>query len=349
MKLKKTVLTLFIIFTSFLILNCASVSKESKVQVKKSDKEIPLWFTDLQAVYPESEYLVQVEAGYTRDDALVNCATALAGYLNTNVKRIIEADTTKASSESGNVSQDQQIKTHFFAYTNLEMYAMEYTEPFFNKPEKKWYCAAYINREKAWNQFEPEVRDAKNSFYSVYNLSFETDDPLKKIRTYKQAQKQGQIFTEKLYTAMLFSKPLTEKTFAEDRKTLAAIDGLIHNEKERCIMTVSAPVDFSKTLASAVTQAFTQAGFKTSEKNAYYSVVAQLDYNKEMEDDLFVLYPSVKITVTGAENTVYIFQSDAGKIISYNEAKAQKNACSAVSEIVSEKLTEDFSKVMELK
>ena len=148
----------------------------------------------------------------------------------------------------------------------------------------------------------------------------------------------------------MFSKTLTDEAFAEDRALVASIPGLVQKEKNNCIMCVKTNGDFGGTVSSAVNSIFGQIGFTTSdnEQKSYYIIETLVDYNELKEDDLFVYYPSVKITVKSKNKTLYVYENKLQRILSYNETKAKKSACDGIAELLQKELAADFKSTVGL-
>lgn len=336
----KTIFSLFLLLSTLFILgSCASKPKKEKVVIPE-----PEWIADKKGVFPDAQYLAQLGTGTTAAEARNNSIAQLASYFNTNVKSLIEGETYtyNASNDPGKV--ERTVKSSTVTYTDLELFALETEEPYFLIRENKWYCCAHINRKDAWNQYEPLVRDNKNSFYSIFSLAKEAQEPLERIKIYSQTEAASERFLASLYRASMFSKTLTDQAFCQDRAVIASIPGLVQKEKNNCVMCVKTSGDLGGTVSSAVNNVFSQIGFTTSdnEQKSYYIVETVVDYNEIKEDDLYIYYPSVKISVKSKEKTLYVYENKLDRVLSYNESKAKKSACDAVAELVQKKLASDF-------
>ena len=343
---KKSIFPLFLILLSISMFNsCASKPEKEKVVIPE-----PQWITDKKGVFPDSLYLSQLGTGTTPTEARNNSIAQLASYFNTEVKSLVEGDTFTYNSTNEPGRVDRTIKSSVVTYTDLELFALETEEPYFLARENKWYCCAHINRKDAWNQYEPLVRDNKNAFYSIYSLAKETQEPLERIKIYSQTERASEEFLGSLYRASLFSKNLTDEAFGQDRAVIASIPGLVQKEKNNCVMYVNVPQDLGGTVSSTVNGIFSKIGFTTSDnqKKSYYTVDAVVDFNEIKEEDLFVFYPFVKISVKSEEKTVYVYENKLDRVMSYNESKAKKSACDGIAELLDKELAADFKSIMGL-
>lgn len=338
MKISRVFNCLFTI--SLLFTGCASTP----------DLPVPQWLTDSESVYPEKEYLYQLGEGVSPSEAKNNAQAELASYLNTNIQRVVETNITMVTGSDSQVEKDRSLNSSVIASTNLDIFAMETTETYYYKATKKWYCGAYINRKTAFEQREPVVRDDANKFYGVLELAEKTEDPLKKIKIYANAKKTAEPFIDDLYTLIMFSKDLTEKSFGKDRKAVASLEGLIQNEKNKCIMYVNVPVDSGKKVSSAAKKIFSESGFIITEKpsEALYTVNVDVDYNEVTEgsgdDKLYVYLPSVKVTIKGTDGFIYSFERDTDKKnMSYYKSKGEAAACDNVAALLKTELAQDLN------
>ena len=323
--------------------------------VSKPKKEVitaiePEWIENKKAVFPDSEYLAQLGTGITANEAKNNSIAQLASYFNTNVKSLIQGESFTYNSSNDESKTERTINSSIVTSTDLDLFALETTEPFYLVREQKWYCCAYINRKTAWNQYEPYVRDAKTKFFSIFSLAKNTQEPLERIKIYSQAEFASEDFLSCLYRAYMFSKPLTDQAFASDREVVAAIPGYVQKEKNKCIMCAVTPVDIGGTVSSAVNGIFSGIGFTMSDNpdKSYYIVETTVDYNKITEDDLVIYYPGVKLSVKSKEKTVYVYENKLDRIMSYNESKAKKTACDGIASILEKELAQDFKLSMGL-
>ena len=343
---RKSIISIFLLINAFFIVNsCASKPQKETLVIPE-----PEWITNKKEVFPDSMYLAQLGTGTTANEAKNNAIAQLASYFNTTVKSLIEGETYTYNTTNDPGKVDRTVKSSVVTYTDLNLFALETEEPYFLNRENKWYCCAHINRKDAWNQYEPLVRDKKNSFYSIFELAKETKEPLERIKIYSQTEVASEQFLASLYRATMLSKKLTDEAFAQDRAVIASIPGFVQKEKNNCVMYVKTSGDFGGTISSAVNQIFSQMGFTTSDDSAksYYSVETVINYSEVKENDLFVYFPSVKLIVKSQEKTLYVYENKIGRVLSYNESKAKENACDGIAELLQRELADDFKSTVGL-
>ena len=76
--------------------------------------------------------------------------------------------------------------------------------------------------------------------------------------------------------------------------------------------------------------------------DAFYKVRAKLDYNRQDEDDLIVMNPSVNIQFVSDDGVLYVYDAVIEKILSYNSDKAKRTAFNSAAKKLDEELENDF-------
>ena len=118
--------------------------------------EEPEWFKNYKSVYPVSEFIAMKGTGNSGELAKADAAAQIARYFVSNVV-VNTSASSEMTSDGTNVTKNQRILTETEITSELSVFGMEYTVPFYNKPEKKWYAVAFINRADAWFQFKPKI------------------------------------------------------------------------------------------------------------------------------------------------------------------------------------------------
>jgi len=336
--------SLFII-PLFLIISCGSVPKSQKNVIPE-----PLWISDKKAAFPEAEYLAQLGSGQSALEAKNNSIAQLASYFNTNVKSIVQGDTLLLNGPQNQSYVERQINSSVVTSTDLELFALETAEPYYLERESKWYCCAFIERKAAWNQYEPLVRDKKNAFYSLFDLTKAITDPLEKIRAYKNAQPAAEDFITSLYRASMFSKSMTDQVFGQDRALASSIPGFIQQEKDRCRLYVRVTNDYASIVSTSLNKIFNELGFPLTDDaaSAYYSLDAVISYDELVQEELLVYHPAIKVSVNSKEKSLYLYENKVDRILSYNESKAKNTACSQLAQLLDREFSADFSNTMGL-
>lgn len=343
--MKKTCFLLIFFLLVLTITACASTNKNTS--------QVPDWYPDFQSAFPEDLYIAKMGEGNTAEEALAASKAEVAMYLNTSVEKVLESDLYMKSqndSENGQTNtSEREISSKTIISTDLDLFALESEKAYYDKSQKKWFCLSYLDRKKSFEYYLPFVMDKKTAFYSVYNI--ESSHPIERIKNLSQAEELADDFINELYKLSMLSKTSTEELFNQDRSLISNIPGEVESLKKQCSFYVNVPVDSSKVVYSALTSAIKNMGYyvTTSKDNCSYTVDALVNYNREDEEDLIVMYPELVIQVFHKELPLYVYAVDFEKKISYNLPKIEKNVCNEMKLKIDAEFIKDFSKNFGLK
>ena len=328
------------LFVSFLLISCASTPQNN---------DVPEWVLDCHAAFPSDTYLSAGGESATKEGSRTEAAPSLARFLKTE----IETQTHAASlmnSEDNSTNIRRTLATETNLSSSVSLSNLEYTEPYYSKKQKTWYCVAYIEREKAWEQYKPGVEKAKNEFYSFYKNACGESDPFTKCAVMGKSLKSGEDFLEKLDFARILH-PKKEAAYEKDRKTVSEIPALIASEKEKCTLYLAVTGDYGNIISSSVSLVLSKSGFKItkSQKEANYTANVFVETNAN-ETEPISMCPSLDFKIESkAGKTVYAVQvKSEKKTLAYTLENAQKKAYPILAEeskkIITMELEEKISK-----
>ncbi|MBQ6057037.1 MAG: LPP20 family lipoprotein [Treponema sp.] len=192
-KVKK--LNSIFLFSLVLLAGCASTSGSGS---------IPDWMTDYRSAYPDTHYIAQRGRADSEQTAKTEAVAQIARYFQTSVNANLKTSIQSVTS-GDSVSETTSVVNDVDVQSQVDLFAVEYTEPYYFNKEKKWYCVAYIERDKAWNQYQPTVENAKTEFYSMKKNADTESDPLTKCSLYGKTWNSGKVFLEKLEYARILN------------------------------------------------------------------------------------------------------------------------------------------------
>lgn len=304
----------------------------------------PEWFKNWRTLYPETDYIAQRGRGDTEEQSKTDALAQIARYFQTNVNANLT--TSLQSVTSGDfVSETTSIQDEVSVMSDVELFALEYTQGYYFKKEKKWYSLAFIKRENAWTQYKPKIEDAKTAFYAIYDAASKEEDLLLRCSMYKKSLESGQIFLQRLeYGRILNSEK--EAEYEEDRKVISGISALIEKEKSFCTVFIEIQGDYERIVQSALTEVFKNSGFRVvrSENEAAYTCNAYIELNISGAEPL-AIKPGIEIRIdNNQKQTIFTNQiNSTEKTLAYSLEKAQKKAFPLFSEIISEELKTEFA------
>ena len=162
----------------------------------KPSKE-PDWVHNYKTIYPENHFIVQRGRGNSEEESKTEAIAQIARYFQTQVNANLSTNLTSIS-KNNEVIEETKIVNDVEILSQINLFAVEFTDPYYNKKEKKWYCLAYINREKAWNIFKSQIEITKSIFDVSYKNAENENEPFFQYALYKQSWETSKDFLEKL-------------------------------------------------------------------------------------------------------------------------------------------------------
>ena len=304
---------------------------------------VPEWVSDYPSVYPAEDYIAELGYGMSGDEAKADALAKIARSFQSNVL-VVQQATQKYVSNGDDVEESRSLTQNVNITASVDLFGVEYTEPYFQKKEKKWYSLAYINRKKALNYYQSKVENAKVAFYEVYNQAGNVEDSILRCRQYKQALPFANEFLESLeYLKWLNSK--RAEVYQKDSNMAASLSSLIQKEKINWTVFVQVSGDYSNIITTAISKAFGSAGCRLvrNKKEANYICEAIIDPCTSGADPLVIL-PVLDLKIVNNKNTtVYSLESGMDKkTVAYSLEVAQKKAYPLFAEQISEIIKSDF-------
>ena len=218
---------------------------------------------------------------------------------------------------------------------------------FYVKKEKKWYCAAFINREQAWIQYRPAVEGAKSDFYAMKKNAEREADPFSKAAACGAALRSGKKFLEKLEYARILNAQ-KEAEYAPDRESVHEVPSRIAAEKAKCSLYLNVKGDYGNIISSALTNTFSESGLSAAKSAgaANYNADVVVETNALGEDPISV-YPSLEIKITSRDGKmVYSHQTKvSAKTVAYTLENAQKKSYPLLAERASKAVSQELSEL----
>lgn len=251
--MKKNIFAFFFVFSA-----CFLFAAKNKM---------PKWITLPSGVYPAEKYMNGTGSGTNRETAALEAVRNLSSVFgqtvksNTAASKKMERALSEGKVSFSSAENLQQKITSQIEAENL--IGIEIAEYFYNKPEKKWYAVAILDREKASAVYQEyiEKNDAaarkaikeseKNpgTFYGYSEICFAAEiasenDKLVKNLTVIDFESGNEISKK---VVSLQNTQLTKKKFAENITIYVKISG-----------------DRDNKIKSAFQDIFSKYGFKTS-------------------------------------------------------------------------------------
>lgn len=313
---KRNELTALLLFTYL-----ATVTAES----------IPNWVLNHRAAIPESEYIAQLGTGGSADAARADATEAVARYFQTSVSASLSAEGAMAVDE---------VKVS----SEVSLFALEYTEPYYYKKAKKWYCLAFIRRHDAWARYKPRIELAKDVFLRLYESAEAEADPFLRLSRLKTAQGAVSDMLERLEYGRTIS-PQNEAAYLSVRDKVARIPVLSETARKECTVFVSARGDHNRAMEQAVSNALAKSGFTVTGTagGAKYTASVDVDDNASGSDPVAIM-PTVSLKIMGkGGNAIYSYEAAASeKTMAYTIENAKKRVYPKLAQEVESALQKDL-------
>jgi len=309
-------------------------------------ENIPTWVYDKNSVYPSTEYISAIGSGKSKKLAKENAISEISRYLKTEIKTTVQA-VTKADSYNGKTNYSQKLEENVTISSSATLSGLEYTNPYYSKKEKTWYCVAYINREEAWNQYLPKIESVKSAFYSFYDKAIAENEPVFKLKFYKLAEEPAENLLASLDYARLL-QPKNSELYATERKTVTELPSLIESEKIKCTAFLDIKGDYGNIFASAISKILIETSFIISDDKNKSNYIASIDIeNNTMGENPLSITPSLNFKLYGKYKAIYSLSDRLeNKTVAYELKKAQKKSYPELADKFCEKLSADLAEIL---
>ena len=234
--------------------------------------------------------------------------------------------------------------------SQVDFFGLEYTEPYYLKSEKKWFCVVYMNRQEAWQQYKPQIEIKKNSFNALYkNLVKQTDD-FTKLGMCKKVWGAGKELLEKLEYGRIIN-PAEETVYQSERDSISNIPVVFEESKQNCLVYVQLNTDYNRMISTSLSTALKECGFGVvkNQTEANYTAEVTVENNINGSDPLSIM-PSINLKIVSkAGKSVYSFEILATeKAIGYTLESAQKKSYPKLSKELEEGVKKNLAETFKL-
>jgi len=312
-------------------------------------ESLPNWVQNYRKVYPDSEYLCQRGSGKSAEEAKTDATGALARYFQMNVSANLSTTMTSISSGT-EIQEETAIINNVQVMTQVDFFGLEYTEPYYLKKEKKWYCVAFINRENAWIQYKPQIEIAKNTFEGLLKKLDKESDSFIKLKSLKTTWQKGKDLIEKLeYGRLIF--PTRESEYSSSRDIFSELPVIFEETKSKCKTFIKVHGDYNRIFTTGISTVLSECGFdvvKNYDESIYIAEVVIEDNSTGGEP--LAITPTVNIKIVSKNGkTVYSYEEFSNeKTVSYTLENAQKKAYPKLTAQIKAVLKNEFENAFKL-
>lgn len=328
------------------IILCLLLFALAGITFAKPAEKNPSWVNDVESEFPQRRYIAKCGSGKKADSAKADALSLIAAYLKTTVESkltVTASDTGKRASEK--VQLDESINV----FSDIQLSGVEYTEVYYSKKNRRYYCTAYIDRNYAWKIYEPEVKSQQKLFYEFYNKAEELlkSDPLAAGSYFDKAVLQGNKFLAALEYGCLLNDS-AQAIYGNDRNIVASVPKKQKEAVESILVKVETAGDYQNIITAKIKKELTQCGFILTENEAAakYKAVLTVNQNLEIEDpgtdtELFVAAPEIQFVLETKNKSriIYSYTKQAGE---KTPAYAKNNALKKSLDLLGKEIADDF-------
>ncbi|GHV92608.1 hypothetical protein AGMMS50268_31110 [Spirochaetia bacterium] len=310
----------------------------------------PPWAYSPESVYPRAEYLTGRGTGPSRAEAETAALAEIARIFGVAFSSTARGRET-FSTRNGNTEESRELSTETLTRTYTELFSLKYADPWRNPQTKQWEALAYINRQEAWETYEPRLRSVTASFMTAFEAAGAADDPLSQYSRYRAVARLGNEdggagdmlkYAQALY-------PEKAREFAAAQNALAGVPAKIQAVLDWAVISVRCTGDFENIVTGAIIEAFRQGGFKTADgaSRGTNRAEAAIDEGKETLEAGTFYTPRITLTVSGEGKPLFIWTASAARQGAWDAAVAKRQAWNALTVKIRESLLREFNTAME--
>ena len=300
-----------------------------------SDKGQPQWVLNLEEVYPNAQFVTARGEGATRREAETRAAAVISQYF---LSQITAEQSSRAVYTTRNdaVNVERQTIDNTVIETQMKITAMRYAQdPWHNKKAKQWETIVYINRNEAWDLYEPNAKRQSDALLNLIRAADEEKEPFNAFLRYGNAlaYEGGAEYSGARLFSQVLNPGKANMLFADADKSLSAIMQKRFDVREKSRMFIECPVDFDKIVYQAAVKAVGAYGFSVepSRANTQTRVVIQVEEGAQKLDAGQFYYPALTMTVSVQKGSLFSFKVQGERSGAMNPDLAKRRAYTALA------------------
>lgn len=319
--------------------------------VGKSSNE-PDWIKNWRSMYPDDVYIAQLGKAVGKkssNEAKNVAANTVAQFLQTNVQSEIKSSVkfSTSSDEKGLLitSSEKENSQDITLSVDLSLSSLEFTDPWYNKKEKTWYCLAYVMRQKLWEQYQPSLQNARDRLFAFYEAAKKSDEPLYKMMIYLQSRNFENEFFDSYSFSNIISPALTEKNYGNDINVVSSINAKLMEEKNKCTFTITVTGDVQNLVYQRLKDELGQSGYsvKNEGEEALYSVNAVVKLDDNTINSLHIVKSALELFVEGKTASIFSYAKQVENVSGLNEDIVKTKAVRTLSDEIRNSFIREFS------
>jgi hypothetical protein len=301
---------------------------------------------DAETVYPPEDYIARPGRGSNRQQAELSGIQAISRWFASEVKSSVSAQ-RQYSEQDGEVSQSTRIDEQVFVQSQTQLFAVRYTEAWYNDRAAEWEVLAYIDRAEAWAIYEPALRQKADAFRSLYRAAETDAQPIQQFYLY-QAARGAAPELERLLDFARVLRPAGAAAFSDVEEAFAALAQKTAAARTGTRIYIDCPVDSEGAVYSALARAFGGLGFTVEQNKEAASAVCGVTVNEntqKLEAGTFYT-PEITLNLTGKTGPLFTWSAAAQRAGAFNPDIARRRAYAALVREIEKSLAGEFTRAM---
>ncbi|MDR1786777.1 MAG: hypothetical protein LBR23_10015 [Spirochaetaceae bacterium] len=332
------------LFCAALLASCASAPS---VPGPEQDAPPPEWFLDVGAVYPREKFLAEKGRGASAGEAEIAGSRAIARYISSQINTELRETSVAAS---GRATETTLTDTTFIQ-SQMELFALHYAKAWFNKAENVWETIAYIERDEAWEMYEPKVREEISVFLNLYDTAVQESDPLKRFALFSGARNYYELnaasvrkFAERLHPRN------AAESFAEIQAALSELPGKTDEARAQAVIFIDCANDYETRVTQALEKCLNDEGFRVAKnRDAAAGLLTVTVSENETEQAqgnnavFYVFVPSLQAVLSSSGGVIFSYTSPpVERATAMNRDVGKRRAYTALAQKVRDSFPAEF-------
>jgi len=283
-------------------------------------------------------YIAQLGYGSSKDTAVNNALAALSKFFQMNIS--VQAKEQTISNES---NFETTFSEEIFVQSGTELFAVHYTKPKYDKKQKQYEVIAYIDREEAWQIYEPKINDCTSQFEQFYSDAISQEDAILKIaglsKAYQNA-KENELY-KKLDFAQILEPNQVEK-FSRTRNHLSEIEPMLRRIVKQCSISIFCENDFEESVSRAIGNFFSNYGITIGDNSSQYLCYIKIIENLQVLPAGIFYSPSFSLKIEKRDTVLFSGEGQLKRIGAKNPTVAQQRAYTSLSQEILKLLQKEF-------
>lgn len=330
--MKKHLFSLFFFFTVSVFV----VGKPKK-------NSVPEWMDDLHKFFPQNKYISYLSEGSSLLEAQTNGQLGIARYFDSNVQ--LSTQTFQKISQNEETTKNQkELTVNSSISSDVELFAVHFSESFKNKKEKKIYLVAYINRDEAFEVFRPKLDYSANNFENLFlkgKKALESENPLIAAVYFKNASFYSKEFEEKYQFARLINISRSQE-YENIHLKCAKLDALFLESLQKSSLKITVLNDTENIILTKAKNLFGEYGFSVSESSFLYEVCINVLMNEETLQKGSAYYPSMNISILKNGEGIISFGKKGKKVTAATKNVAKMRTMKVLEKLMEELFNQEF-------